>query len=964
MTSTTSASQNRAKNFSAPDRFTDRHLDSDAAMGAILRTVGASSLEELVTQTIPDHIRAAHSLELPPTLTEDQALQELRRYCEEIRVGRSFLGMGYHPTRMPQVILRNILENPAWYTQYTPYQAEISQGRLEALLNYQTMVCELTGLPLSNSSLLDEATAAAEAMVMCWGKHRRKRPRFLVADHCHPQTIAVLRTRATGLGIEVAEQPLEELSLDDSEAFGILLQLPTTDGALFDLEGCAQRAHAAGIQVVVATDPMALVLMRSPGSMGADIALGSSQRFGVPMGFGGPHAAFLACTADYQRLIPGRVVGITRDAAGAPALRLAMQTREQHIRRDKATSNICTAQVLLAVLASMYAIYHGPAGLQRIAGRIHRATIALAAGLRRRRHMLRHDYCFDTLRINAASLDSETIRERAKSRHFYLREFENGDWGISLDETVEEHELVALLEIFDASTVELASDLTDASAALDEQWRREEAVLNHTIFDTYHTEHEFLRYLHRLQSRELSLTTSMIPLGSCTMKLNPTTGMIPVTWPEFSQIHPFAPDEDTVGYRRMIDDLESYLAEISGFDRVSLQPNAGAQGEYAGLLVIRAYHASQGEGQRDVCLVPTSAHGTNPASSVLAGLKVVPVACDARGNIDVEDLRTKAAQHAERLAALMITYPSTHGVFETSVREICAAVHENGGQVYLDGANMNAQVGLARPGDYGADVCHLNLHKTFAIPHGGGGPGMGPIGVASHLVAFLPTHPIVDCGGDESTSTVSAAPWGSPSILPISWSYIRMLGAAGLARASAVAILNANYMAAQLRNHYDILYTGENGRVAHEFILDVRPFEASASVSVDDFAKRLMDYGFHAPTMSWPVAGTLMIEPTESESKDELDRFCAAMISIRNEIRAIEEGRADREDNVLRNAPHTVREVTKSEWTHPYSREEAAYPVDRLRDFKFWPAVARVDNAYGDRHLVCTCPPMEAYSTE
>jgi glycine dehydrogenase len=947
------------------DTFVHRHIGPDPVQQReMLASIGCTDLDELIEQTIPAAIRLERALGLSESRAENELLEELRGLARHNRVYRNFIGLGYYDCIVPGVIQRNILENPGWYTQYTPYQAEIAQGRLEALLNFQTLISDLTGLPLANASLLDEATAAAEALSMCLNLGRHDRTAFFVAANCHPQTIEVIRTRAEPLGLKIEVGDPRQAELESGRYFGILLQVPSTDGRIEDPTKLIEAAHGVGTRVVIATDPLALVLMKSPGEMGADIAVGSTQRFGVPMGFGGPHAAFLATREEFKRQIPGRIIGVSRDSHGAPALRLAMQTREQHIRRDKATSNICTAQVLLAIMAGMYAVYHGPEGLRKIARRVHALTQALAAGVRALKHELVHETFFDTLRIRPRGLDDVEIRRRCQQRELNLRHFDEGDVGIAFDERTTTQELQTLLEILTPAgrdRPDLDSLLSRTDGELPAWARREGPVLEHPVFHRYHSEHEMLRYLHRLETKDLSLTTSMIPLGSCTMKLNATSEMVPVTWSEFSRMHPFCPIDQTQGYQRLFQDLRDALAEITGLPAVSLQPNAGAQGEYTGLLVIRAYHHSRGEHERDACLIPVSAHGTNPASAVMAGMRVITIACDARGNIDVDDLRAKSEQHAARLAAIMITYPSTHGVFEESIEEICEIVHRHGGQVYLDGANMNAQVGLCRPGDMGADVCHLNLHKTFCIPHGGGGPGMGPIAVAAHLAPFLPGHPLVACGGDRSIGPVSAAPFGSPSILPISWMYIRLMGEAGLRQATQVAILNANYMAQRLSEHYPILYTGLNGRVAHEFILDVRPFKESAGLGPDDFAKRLMDYGFHAPTMSWPVAGTLMIEPTESESREELDRFCEAMIQIREEVRLIESGRLPRDDNPLRNAPHSAAAVMAETWEHPYSREQAAFPAPWLREHKFWPAVGRVDNAYGDRHLVCSCPPIAAY---
>jgi len=974
--------------FAPTDTFPRRHLGpSEGEVREMLALLGLPSLAALVDETVPRAIRMARPLALSGLsderpLGESELLAALRETMAKNRATRSFLGMGYHGTVVPGVIQRNVLESPGWYTQYTPYQSEISQGRLEALLNFQTMVEDLTGLPIANASLLDEATAAAEAMHLCFAVAPAERNAFFAADDCHPQTLAVLATRAGALGIELRVGRAEGLLADGGigatgdDLCGVLFQYPTTDGRVLDLEPLVSRAHELGALAVVAADPLALALLRPPGEFGADVAVGSTQRFGVPMGYGGPHAAYFATKDEHKRQLPGRVIGVSKDARGHVAYRMAMQTSEQHIRREKATSNICTAQVLLAVMGGMYAVYHGPEGLRAIARRVRALTLGLAEGLRRLGYDLGEHEVFDTLRVQGPA---DAIVDVAASRGINLRRLADDAVGVTLDEATTERDLADLLAVF-ADTADggdhrarppLPSAIADLARAVGARGAAERPYpaplartspfLTHPVFHRHHTEHEMLRYLKRLESRDLSLTTSMIPLGSCTMKLNATAEMVPVTWPEVGGLHPFAPVDQAAGYRELFSTLSTWLAEITGFDAVSLQPNAGSQGEYTGLLVIRAYHQSRGQGERDVCLIPVSAHGTNPASAVMAGLKVVPVACDERGNIDVADLEAKAAQHAGRLAALMVTYPSTHGVFEEAIREICDVVHRHGGQVYLDGANMNAQVGLCRPGDYGADVCHLNLHKTFCIPHGGGGPGMGPIAVASHLALFLPGHPVVPTGGRQAIGPVAAAPWGSASILAISWVYIALMGAAGLTRASEVAILNANYMAARLAPCYRILYSGARGRVAHEFIVDLRPFKASAGVEAEDVAKRLMDYGFHAPTVSFPVAGTLMIEPTESEDKRELDRLCDALIEIREEIRAVEEGRADRADNVLKRAPHTAADVAGDDWGRPYGREQAAFPVPWVRENKFWPAVGRVDNAWGDRNLMCSCPPMSDY---
>ncbi len=962
-TSAPSVAGGAAALLAPTDHFPPRHIGpSDAEIREMLATLGLDSLDALVAQTLPDAIRLEAPLALPAARGEHEVLEALRARASRNQVFRSFIGMGYHGCLVPGVIQRNVLENPGWYTQYTPYQAEIAQGRLEALLNFQTMVSDLTALPLANASLLDEATAAAEAMHMCHALARGDRRRFFVAEDCHPQTIAVVKTRAIPLGIEVQVGPASSADFAGGDVFGILLQYPATDGRIADYAPLVERAHAAGAMAAVATDLLALTLLRAPGEFGVDIAVGSSQRFGVPMGYGGPHAAFLATREEHKRQLPGRIVGVSKDAEGRPAYRLSLQTREQHIRRDKATSNICTAQVLLAVMAGMYAVYHGPEGLRRIARRVRGLTVLLARGLRRLGLDVGDDPFFDTLRVRLDRAAAQShVLQRARDRRTNLRPYPDGSVGVSLDETVTAADLEAILESFSEHPLEFrAEDLAaEAPEELAPPYARTSAFLTHAVFNTHHSEHEMLRYLHRLQGRDLSLAHSMIPLGSCTMKLNATTEMVPVTWPEFAQLHPFAPAEQAAGYRQLFTELERWLAEITGFAAVSLQPNSGAQGEYAGLLAIRGWHESRGQAHRNVCLIPVSAHGTNPASAVTAGYRVVPVLCDERGNVDLADLVRRADEQKDVLGALMITYPSTHGVFEEAVPQICAIVHERGGQVYMDGANLNAQVGLTRPARIGADVCHLNLHKTFCIPHGGGGPGMGPIAVAAHLKPFLPGHPVVDLPGG---GPVSAAPWGSASILPISWAYIALMGPDGLKKATQVAILSANYMLKRLSTDYEVLYSGRQGRAAHEFILDVRPLKRSAGVEVDDIAKRLMDYGFHAPTMSFPVAGTLMIEPTESESRAELDRFCDALLSIRAEIRAIEEGRIPLEKSALRNAPHTVAAVTAKEWDRPYSREEGAFPAAWVREGKFWPFVARIDNTYGDRNLVCTCPPVEAFA--
>jgi glycine dehydrogenase len=944
-----------------PDRFVDRHVGPRADdQRAMLEALGVSSLDELVLKALPASILLGRDLELPAPLSEVEAMDALWRMAEKNPVLRSYIGLGYSDCVTPAVLRRSVLENPGWYTQYTPYQAEIAQGRLEAMLNFQTMVGSLTGLDVANASLLDEATAAAEAMTLCARVQgdASSGKTFFVSSRCHPQTIALIETRAEPLRIRVHVG--DHRSWDfRTPTFGVLVQYPATDGEIVDYEPFAARAHAEGALVVVAADLLALTILRAPGEFGADVAVGSAQRFGVPLGFGGPHAAFMAVREAFKRQIPGRLVGVSKDANGRPAYRLALQTREQHIRRDKATSNICTAQVLLAVMASMYAVYHGPEGLRAIASRVRRQTLRLAAALRAAGRAVRFDAVFDTLKVAPGPAGQAADMKRAEDLGINLRAYDDGDLGIALDETAGDSDLNDLARALSADPARLADPVEDA---VEPRHRRSTPILLHPVFHQYRSETEMLRYLKRLESRDLSLTTSMIPLGSCTMKLNAAAEMFPISYPGFARIHPFVPAGQARGYRELTDSLESMLREITGFAGISLMPNAGSQGEYTGLLVIRAYHRSRGQSGRDVCLIPISAHGTNPASAVMAGMKVVVVACDVQGNIDIGDLRAKTAAHSDRLAALMVTYPSTHGVFEEGIREICAIVHEHGGQVYLDGANLNALVGLCRPADLGADVCHLNLHKTFCIPHGGGGPGMGPIGVASHLTPFLPGHPLVPVGGDEAIGPVSAAPWGSGSILPISWAYIAMMGAAGLKRATQVAILNANYVARRLSDHYPLVYKGRSGFVAHECIIDLRPLKASAGIEPDDVAKRLVDYGFHAPTMSWPVAGTLMIEPTESESKEELDRFCDAMISIRDEVREIEQGRADRVMNPLKLAPHTAETIASDDWDRPYSRTQAAFPSAATRAHKFWPPVARVDNAYGDRHLVCACPPVEEFA--
>jgi glycine dehydrogenase len=967
-----------AVDLESKDRFLSRHIGPDAAAVAeMLAALGLPSLDALVAQTVPADIRLAADLKLPPAVTEAEVLAELRALSEKNQVWKSYLGLGYSDCVTPPVILRNILENPGWYTQYTPYQAEISQGRLEALLNYQTMVTDLTGLPVANASLLDEGTAAAEAMHMLEGvapaAADESRPAaFLVSAGCHAQTIEVVRTRAKPLGIEVVVvTDVHAFDFTSQPVFGVLAQYPATDGALGTAaawRALCDRAHAAGALVVLATDLLALTVLTPPGELGADVAVGSAQRFGVPLGYGGPHAAFFATKDEWVRKLPGRLIGVSQDAHGHMALRMALQTREQHIRREKATSNICTAQVLLAVVASMYAVWHGPRGLRAIAERVGGLASVLALGLRRLGVKVTHARFFDTVRVRAGAGDVEAWLAAAAGRHINLRRLDAESLTIALDETTTSDDVRALWEVFAAgkpvsfTPVDLAAEAQLPWVGPDEL-ARTSAYLSHAVFNAHHSETEMLRYMRRLEARDLSLTHAMIPLGSCTMKLNATAEMLPITWPAWNRLHPFAPTAQTAGYQALFKQLEAMLTEITGFAATSLQPNAGSQGEYAGLLVVRAYHESRGQGHRDVCLIPSSAHGTNPASAVMAGYRVVVVACDDGGNVDLADLEAKAREHRDRLAALMVTYPSTHGVFEPAIKRVTALVHAHGGQVYMDGANMNAQVGLTRPADIGADVCHINLHKTFCIPHGGGGPGMGPISVAKHLAPFLPSHPLVETGGGKTgIGPISAAPWGSASILLISWTYIRMMGADGLKRATQVAILSANYVAWRLRDHYPVVYKGAGGRVAHECIVDTRHLKKLAGIDVDDIAKRLMDYGFHAPTMSFPISGTLMIEPTESEPKAELDRFCDAMIAIRDEIREIESGAAPREGNVLKNAPHTAAALLATEWPHAYAREKAAYPLPYVRAAKFWPPVGRLNNVLGDRKLFCTCPPMSDYA--
>lgn len=938
----------------AHDEFHARHIGPNAEEKLeMLRTIGLSSLEDMTDAIVPASIKLKSGLTLPEALSEEQALEKIRAIAQQNQIFKSFIGQGYYGTHTPKVILRNILENPAWYTAYTPYQAEISQGRMEALINFQTMVCDLTGMEISNASLLDEATAAAEAMTLAKRSAKSKSTLFLVDENCHPQTLAVVQTRAEALGLEVRVGHVSSL-LAATDCFAALVQYPASTGALQHWQDAASQAHAKGALLCVATDLLALTLLKPPGEWGADIVVGNTQRFGVPFGFGGPHAAFLACKEGFKRSMPGRLVGVSVDTQGKPAYRLTLQTREQHIRREKATSNICTAQVLLAVMASMYAVYHGPQGLKRIAQRVQRLTGILAAGLQTAGLKINSTY-FDTLTVSGVV--AAEVHERARNQQINLRVIAEDCVGISLDETTTRADVESLWQVLgvQAQVALLDAKIPD-NPGIPESLRRSSDYLTHPVFNTHHSETEMLRYLRQLSDKDLALDRTMIPLGSCTMKLNATAEMIPVTWPEFAQIHPLAPAQQTLGYKTLIDELEQMLCECTGYDAVSLQPNSGAQGEYAGLLAIRAYHRARGEGHRKVCLIPESAHGTNPASAQLCGMEVVVVACDQDGNVDLIDLRAKAEKYSDQLAALMVTYPSTHGVFEEAIVDICNIIHQHGGQVYTDGANMNALVGLAKPGWYGSDVSHLNLHKTFCIPHGGGGPGVGPVAVKAHLAPYLP--------GSQAVGAVSAAPFGSASILPISWMYVTLMGAAGLRKATQVALLNANYVAKRLQAHYPILYAGRNGLVAHECILDLRPIKDSCGISAEDVAKRLMDYGFHAPTLSFPVAGTLMVEPTESESKHELDRFIDAMIAIRAEIRAVETGQVDKDDNPLKNAPHTAAMVMAEQWAHDYSREAAAFPLATLRQHKYWPPVARVDNAYGDRNIMCSCLPIETYADE
>ena len=931
--------------------FSLRHIGPrKSEINEMLEELGLKNIDELIEKTIPESIHIKSELNIGNGLDEFSLLKKIKSIASKNKVARSYIGTGYYGTITPPVIQRNILENPGWYTAYTPYQAEISQGRLEALLNYQTMVTEMTGLNISNASLLDESTAAAEAMVMMF-RSTKDRNQFLVASDCHPQTIDVLKTRSEPIGVELIIKPLDEFNFTD-KTFGVLIQYPSTDGKVFDFGNLCKQAHDNGSLVAVATDLMALALIPTPGEIGADIAVGNSQRFGVPMGFGGPHAAFISAKENFKRKMPGRIIGESVDSNGNRALRMALQTREQHIRRDKATSNICTAQVLLAVMAGMYSIYHGPIGIRAIANRIHDKTKILANSLKSSGYKIVYEQFFDTIRISLRNNSVNEIVKAAESNNLNFRYFDNGDVGISLDETTSQGDLNDILSIFNSEL----SQSDDFNLSLN----RKSTFLNHEVFNKYHSETEMMRYMHRLETKDLTLNTSMISLGSCTMKLNAAAEMMPITWPEFAFLHPFAPADQTKGYQELSNSLSDWLIDITGLNGCSLQPNSGAQGEYAGLLVIRAYHLDNGDSQRNIILIPSSAHGTNPASAVMAGMNVEVVKCDEKGNIDLSDLKIKAETNSDHLAGIMITYPSTHGVFEEAIGKVCELIHNHGGQVYLDGANLNAMVGISRLGEFGADVCHINLHKTFAIPHGGGGPGMGPICVAKHLTQYLPGHPNIE-SSSKAIHAVSGAPIGSGGILPISWAYIAMLGNNGLKLSTQVAILNANYMAHRLKDHFPILYRGTNGYSAHEFILDLRPLKRDHNISDEDVAKRLIDYGYHAPTMSFPVPGTLMIEPTESESKRELDQFCDAMILIKKEIQDIIDGKLDKNDNPLTNAPHTAQVVSNDNWDHAYSRTQAAYPAKWLKEHKYWPSVGRVDNAYGDRNLVCTCPVINEY---
>ena len=935
-------------------QFVDRHVGpNQEELSQMLHTIGVGSIEELIDLSIPKSIQSKEKLNVGNGISEKELIEKLKSIAEKNTIMKTYIGMGYYNCITPPVIQRNILENPGWYTQYTPYQAEISQGRLEALINFQTMVCDLTALPIANASLLDEATAAAEAMTMTY-RMSKDRNIFLVSKHCHPQTIDVLKTRSEPLGITIQLCDDDDFIFNQN-VFGSILQYPDTNGSVNNFQKITNAAHKESAYVIIATDLMSLALLKPPGELGADVALGSSQRFGVPMGYGGPHAAFFAVKENFKRFLPGRLIGVSVDSEGNQAYRMSLQTREQHIRREKATSNICTAQVLLAIMSGMYAVYHGPKRIKEIARTIHLHTCDLATSLSKAGYEILNDTFFDTIRF----LGPDKTKEKLLKHNINIREFSDGSLGISIDETVMKKDISHLLSILNVS-----HELNNIST-LPSDLRRETSFLSHPVFNSYHSETEMLRYIHRLETKDLSLNTSMIPLGSCTMKLNATTEMIGVTWPEFASIHPFVPVNQAKGYKHLFDDLSNWLGDITGLPGVSLQPNSGAQGEYAGLMVIRAFHLSQGDSNRNVCLIPESAHGTNPASAIMCGMEVIVVKCDSKGNIDIEDLKNKAQKHQNNLAALMITYPSTHGVFESTVQKICKIIHDYKGQVYMDGANLNAMVGVSRVSDIGVDVCHINLHKTFAIPHGGGGPGMGPICAAKHLTSFLPTHNVIPCNtSSNAISAVSATPWGSAGVLPISWSYMALLGNEGMKKSTSIAILNANYMAKLLEDHFPILYRGENGFNAHEFIIDLRPIRKESGITDEDIAKRLMDYGFHAPTMSWPVPGTLMIEPTESESKNELDRFCSAMISIKKEINDVIEGKSDAKNNMLKNSPHTMETITKETWDHPYTREDAVFPAPWLREYKYWPTVGRIENAIGDRNLICTCPDISDYEED
>ena len=935
-------------------QFVDRHVGpNQEELSQMLHTIGVGSIEELIDLSIPKSIQSKEKLNVGNGISEKELIEKLKSIAEKNTIMKTYIGMGYYNCITPPVIQRNILENPGWYTQYTPYQAEISQGRLEALINFQTMVCDLTALPIANASLLDEATAAAEAMTMTY-RMSKDRNIFLVSKHCHPQTIDVLKTRSEPLGITIQLCDDDDFIFNQN-VFGSILQYPDTNGSVNNFQKITNAAHKESAYVIIATDLMSLALLKPPGELGADVALGSSQRFGVPMGYGGPHAAFFAVKENFKRFLPGRLIGVSVDSEGNQAYRMSLQTREQHIRREKATSNICTAQVLLAIMSGMYAVYHGPKRIKEIARTIHQHTCDLATSLSKAGYEMLNDTFFDTIRF----LGPDKTKEKLLKHNINIREFSDGSLGISIDETVMKKDISHLLSILNVS-----HELNNKST-LPSDLRRETSFLSHPVFNSYHSETEMLRYIHRLETKDLSLNTSMIPLGSCTMKLNATTEMIGVTWPEFASIHPFVPVNQAKGYKHLFDDLSNWLGDITGLPGVSLQPNSGAQGEYAGLMVIRAFHLSQGDSNRNVCLIPESAHGTNPASAIMCGMEVIVVKCDSKGNIDIEDLKNKAQKHQNNLAALMITYPSTHGVFESTVQKICKIIHDHKGQVYMDGANLNAMVGVSKVSDIGVDVCHINLHKTFAIPHGGGGPGMGPICAAKHLTSFLPSHNVIPCNtSSNAISAVSATPWGSAGVLPISWSYMALLGNEGMKKSTSIAILNANYMAKLLEDHFPILYRGENGFNAHEFIIDLRPIRKESGITDEDIAKRLMDYGFHAPTMSWPVPGTLMIEPTESESKNELDRFCSAMISIKKEINDVIEGKSDAKNNMLKNSPHTMETITKETWDHPYTREDAVFPAPWLREYKYWPTVGRIENAIGDRNLICTCPDISDYEED